>query len=286
MIDFKDKTIIVFGGTGTIGTLIVEHLIKQKPYSIRIFTNDENGLWEKHQEWGTHNFRYILGDIRNLEKVRRALKGVDYVFNCAAAKHVPICEYNPIEADNINVGGLDNIIDGCIYHKIKKLLHISTDKACEPTTLMGMTKGISEKLVQIRWVKNPTIQMVVVRLGNVHGSRGSVIQIIREQKANGKPITITNPDMHRFFMMPDEVTEFIMKAFKKGKDGEIWVPKLEESNLMDVIRKEVGKDYPITIIGNRRGEKLHEKLLTDYEKLISTTTRDYWIVKNIGWKVD
>jgi len=282
--DFKDKTICVFGGTGTIGSLIVEYLVTQKPYSIRIFCNVENELHECKQKWGVDEpYRYLLGDIRDYRRVKRALKGVDYVFNAAAIKHVPEAEYNPIEAVNTNIIGLDNIIEGCVIHEIEKLLHISTDKAVEPTTLMGATKMISERLLQMRWAQNPEIKMVIVRLGNVYGSRGSVIQVIREQKEKGQSITVTNPDMHRFFMMPSEVTEFIMKAFNGNGEGEIWVPKLEESNLMDVLRKEVGKDYPITIIGNRKGEKLHEKLLTDYERSISLISINEWVIPNIGW---
>ncbi len=278
---FEGKTICVFGGTGTIGTLIVEYLITQKPYAIRIFSNDENSLWECQQKWGNKNpFRYLLGDVRDFRRVKRALKDVDYVFNCAAIKHVPFAEYNPIETIHVNIDGLDNIIDGCVHYNIKKLLHISTDKAVEPTTLMGMSKGISEKLVQIRWTQNPKIQMIVVRLGNVYGSRGSIVPIIRKQKADGQPITITNPDMERFFMMPDEVIKFIIKAFREGGRGDIWVPKLKESKLMDVIEKEVGKDYPITIIGSRKGEKLREILLTDYEKSISRISKEEWVIRN------
>lgn len=284
--EFKDKTICVFGGTGTIGTLIVEYLIEQKPDSIRIFSNDENSLWECQQQWSKHAYqlRYLLGDIRNLERVKRSLKGVDYVFNAAAIKHVPFAEYNPLEAVNTNIIGLDNIIEGCRIHNIKKILHISTDKAVEPTTTMGMTKGISERVLQQRWAQNPTIQMVVVRLGNVYGSRGSIIPKIKEQKRKGERITVTNPDMNRFFMMPNEVTKFIMEAFEHGKDGEIWVPKLKASKLMDVIVKEVGEECSIEIIGNRRGEKLDEKLLTDYERYITDVSRkDVWVIKNIGW---
>lgn len=281
---FENKTICVFGGTGTIGSLIVEYLAEQKPYVIRVFSNDENSLWESQQRWGINEpYRYLLGDIRNLERVNRALKGVDYVFNCAAIKHVPFAEYNPREAVDTNIIGLDNIIEGCRVHKVKRLLHISTDKAVEPTTLMGMTKGISERLIQIRWAQNPEIVMVVVRLGNVYGSRGSVIQIVREQKTKGLPITITNPNMERFFMMPGDVIEFIIKAFKNAGKGEIWVPRLKESKLMDIIENEVGSDWSIEIIGNRKGEKLREILLTDYEKTISRVTREEWVIPNVGW---
>jgi len=282
---FEGKTICVFGGTGTIGSLIVEYLATQKPYAIRIFCNVENELHESQQKWGVKvPFRYLLGDIRNLERVKQSLKGVDYVFNAAAIKHVPIAEYNPREAVDTNIIGLDNIIEGCRVHGIKKLLHISTDKAVEPTTLMGATKMISERLIQIRWAQNPKIQMVVVRLGNVYGSRGSVIPLVREQKAKGLSITITNPDMNRFFMMPEDVIKFIMNAFSEGGKGDIWVPKLKESKLIDIIEKEVGKNCNLTIIGNRKGEKLHEKLISDYEKSnISINYNDKWVIRNAGW---
>jgi len=278
---FKDKTTCVFGGTGSIGSLIVEYLLKQKPYSIRVFSNDENSLWECQQKWNNNRIRCLLGDVRNLERVRRALKGVNYAINCAAIKHVPFCEYNPMEAVSVNIMGLDNIITASIEHKIKKLLHISTDKAIEPSSLMGCSKKISERLLQVRWSQDPLIQMVCVRLGNIYGSRGSIVQIAKEKKEKKEPILLTNIDMERFFMYPKEMIDFITKAFIEGKNGEIWVPKLREQKLIDVIQEIVGKDYPIEIIGNRLGEKLHEKLISDYEILISNDVNPkYWIIPN------
>ena len=281
---FENKKIAVMGGTGTIGSLIVDYLITQNPSVIRVFSNDEDSLWKAQQRWGygaTINMRYLLGDIRSIDRCLLALKGIDYVFNCAAIKHVPIAEYNPSETKKTNIDGLDNIINASVYRNVEKLLHISTDKAVNPTTVMGATKMISERILQIRWSQNPETNMICVRMGNILDSRGSILPKIREQKAKGLPITITNPEMERFWMSQKECVEFIMNAFKNGKNGEIWVPKLREKKLMDIVREEVGIDYPIEIIGNRKGEKLREELLSDHEIMIADQTkRDVWVIPN------
>lgn len=278
---FKDKTICVFGGTGTIGGLIIEHLLTQEPAAIRIMTNDEHSLVKAKRRWvGNKCMRYLLGDIRDYDRCYLALRQVDYVFNCAALKHVPEAEYNPMEAIKTNVFGLENIIKASIERKVKKLLHISTDKAVNPTTIMGMTKRISEEVLQRRWYQNDTfIDMVCVRLGNVWGSRGSIVPYIHKCVKENKPILITDEQMQRFFMTPEEVVNFIMLAFEKGKEGEIWVPKLKEMKLMDIVKKEAGENYSIEIIGSRKGEKLRERLLSEDEiKRADHTHRDYWII--------
>ena len=262
---FKNKSITVFGGTGTVGSIIIKHLREFSPKVIRVFSNDENSLWKSQKKWGDDNMRYLLGDVRNLERVRVALDKTDYVFNCVAVKHITFSEYNPLETVYVNIIGLENIIRACVEKKVKKLLHISTDKAVEPIGVYGCTKRIGERLLQIRWSQNPTVDMVCVRFGNVFGSRGSIIPLVRKQKELGKPITITSENMVRFFMKPDEVKEFIMKAFINGKQGEIWIPDLKPQRLLDVIKKEVGADYPIEIIGFRKCEKLQEKLFFPHE---------------------
>lgn len=277
---FKGKSIIVFGGTGTVGSLITEYLREFNPKVIRIFSNDENSLWESQQKWRDDNIRYLLGDIRNLDRVKRALKGIDYVFNCAAIKHVPFAEYNPLEAVNVNIIGLDNIINASVECKIKKILHISTDKAVEPSTVMGATKMIGERLLQMRWTQNPTVGMVLVRFGNVYGSRGSIIQIIRECKKKGEPVTITDPNMTRYFMQKNEVIDLIFTAFVDGNSGDIWIPKLKPVLLSEIIKKEVGENYPFKIIGIRKAEKISEKLLFDHEILDIIDNGKYWIISN------
>jgi len=278
---FSGKSVTVFGGTGSIGNIIVDYLRKFNPKVIRIFSNDENSLWESQQKWGDDDdMRYLLGDIRNYSRVKRALKGIDYVFNCAAIKHVPFAEYNPLEAVNVNIIGLDNIINASVECNIKKLLHISTDKAVEPSTVMGATKLIGERLFQMRWTQNPTLKMMIVRFGNVYGSRGSIILIIREQKKKCLPITITDLNMTRYFMQKKEVIDLIITAFMNGKEGEIWVPKLKLKLLSEVIKKEVGENYPFEIIGVRKAEKLSEKLLFDHEILEVIDNGKYWIIPN------
>jgi FlaA1/EpsC-like NDP-sugar epimerase len=278
---FENKKICVFGGTGTIGTLIVEYLQTQHPNVIRIFANSENSIWEAQRKWSMHsNFRYLVGDIRSLERVRIALKDIDYVFNAAAMKHVPFCEYNPMEAVETNVLGLNNIIQGCIERKVKKLLHISTDKACVPSTIMGNTKAIGERLIQIRWAQNPKTEMVAVRLGNVWNSRGSIIPIVDECKKNQKPVPITDLSMKRYFMQPEEVISFIMEAFEKGGKGEIYIPKLKLVDLIEVIRGRAGISYPYEVIGIRRGEKLTEELISTEELRYAEELKDKWILRH------
>jgi len=289
---FKNKSICVFGGTGTIGSIIIEHLRKFSPKTIRVFSNDENSLWECQQKWKFTEFkefhewdkekriRYLLGDIRNYNRVYVALRDIDYVFNCAAVKHVPFAEYNPLEAVNINIHGLENIIKASVERGVEKLLHISTDKAVEATTLMGATKFIGELIVQVRWTQNPNVGMIIVRLGNVWDSRGSIIQLIKECEKSQKPIPITHPDMTRYFMTPIEVQDFILKAFREGYKGDIFVPKLKIVKLMDIIHGQVGIEYPSEIIGIRKGEKLNEKLLTEEELSNCEEHETYWIIKN------
>lgn len=276
----KNKTVCVFGGTGTIGSLIVDYLRKQKPYSIRVFSNDENSLWESQQKWKNTNMRYLLGDIRNYERVKVALKGVDYVFNCAAVKHVPFAEFNPLEAVTTNILGLENIINASIEKGVKKLLHISTDKAVEPTTIMGATKFVGERLIQVRWAQNPNLGMVCVRLGNVWNSRGSIIPLIHECKKQQKPVPLTSIDMTRYFIQPEELVEFVFDAFKKGFMGEIFVPKLKVVRILDILHGENGIDYPFEVIGLRKGEKLTEKLLTEEELKGAEELEKYWIIRH------
>jgi len=277
---FENKKICVFGGTGTIGSLIVEYLLTQNPSVIRVFSNDENSLWESQQKWHNSNMRYLLGDIRDLDRCILALKDIDYVFNAAAIKHVPFAEYNPLEAVKTNIIGLDNIINASIYRKIKKLLHISTDKAVRPSTVMGASKQIGERILQMRWAQNPEIKMVCVRLGNVWNSRGSILPLINECKKQEKPIPITDLDMTRYFMQPEEVTKFIIDSFREGREGEIFIPKLKTVKILDIMHGEVGINYPFEEIGIRRGEKLEEELISEEELRFAEEYENKWILKS------
>lgn len=279
---FKNKKICIFGGPGTVGSLLTEFFLSLDVDIIRVVSNSEQELWEASQKWHSHKVRYLLGDIRDLDRVIKALRDIDYVFNCAAIKHVPFAEYNPLEAVKTNVLGLDNILNACVTQKVKKMLHISTDKAVEPTCVMGNTKAIGERLVQMRWAQYPQTKMVVVRSGNIWDSRGSILQLVKECQKQEKPIPLTHFDMTRYFIHPQELVEFIIRAFIDGDKGEIWVPKLKEINIAQLIKGKCPKNYPIIEIGRRKGEKLHEKLISEAE-----TNRDeydtHWIIKN-DWR--
>ncbi len=278
---FENKTICVLGGTGSIGGYIVEEFIKKNDKDnlnciIRIVSNDENSLYMRQQEWGKReDLRYQLGDVRDYIRMLRVLKNVDYVFNCAAIKHVPFAEYNPMEAVQTNIIGLDNIINACVERKIKKLFHISTDKAVNPCNVMGATKLIGERMIQMRWAQNPTIDMVCLRCGNVFGSRGSIAPYIRECKKNGLVIKVTDPRMERYFIYPDELIELIFDCFENGYHGDIWVPKLKSTKIMNLVG-----GYPYEVIGSRKGEKLREELLTDLELSECQEYEKYYIIKN------
>jgi len=198
---------------------------------------------------------------------------VDVAVNCAAIKHVPFCEYNPMEAVNVNIHGLENIIEGCACKGVSTFLHVSTDKAVEPVSLMGATKMIGERLLQIRWAQNPSIQMSCVRLGNVWGSRGSVVRIIEECKENGTTFKLTDEHMKRYFMKPNEVKAFIFKVLEEGRKGQIYIPRLKEVKIKDLLH-----DLPHEIIGTRKGEKLREKLFSERENMVEK--EEYYIILN------
>lgn len=283
MLDFKNKVACVFGGTGTIGSLIVEYLLDQHLKGIRIFSNDENSLWECQQKWNygkDNNLRYLLGDIRDLERVKKAVNKCDFVFNCAAIKHIPFSEYNPLEAVSVNIIGLDNIISACVEKSASKLLHISTDKVVNNTTVMGATKLICERILQIRWAQNPTVKMVCTRLGNVYGSRGSIVLVIKNCVKQQKPVPLTDLNVLRYFMQPSETIDFIVKSFEEGGNGEIFIPKLKETRIIDVICKEAGERYPYQIVGLRKGEKLKEELISEEELKFAEEHEDKWIIRN------
>lgn len=277
---FNKKSITIFGGTGTIGMLIVEALLQYDFHSIRIFSNDENSLWKCERKWGNDKLRYLLGDIRDFRRVKRAIRDVNYVFNCAAIKHVPFAEYNPLEAVNVNIYGLENIIEACLVYNIEKLLHISTDKAIRPTSIMGMTKGIGEQLCRIRNDSKGEAQTLIscIRLGNVWESRGSLVKIIEKCVREYKPIPVTDIRMERYFIKQKELQDFILKVFNRMKGGEIYIPKLKNYKIIDIIKDIAGDKYPITIIGRRKGEKLKEKLITKLELEKAIELEDMWVI--------
>lgn len=269
---FENSIVIVFGGTGSIGLAIVEELLIQSPAEIRIFSNNENEIFEARMKFLNHKgftlLTFIIGNIRDIEPVSKALLGVDFIFNCAALKHVDLCEENVIEAVKTNILGLDNILNMASENCIGKMIHISTDKAVEPSSVMGATKLIGERLC----LSYKYLQVSVVRFGNVYGSRGSLIPIVNERLENGRIITLTDKRMKRFFIEIKNAAKIIINTMVIMSGGEIFIPKMDESYIIDIIYdliKEKGfslKDVNILEIGARPGEKLSEKLMTEAEK--------------------
>lgn len=289
---FENRIILVTGGTGSIGSEIVSQLLKYNPKTIRVLSNSENELWEIKVRLQEHvqKLRFLIGDIRNYERVNRAAQNVDYIFNAAAIKHVPIGEYNPMETINVNIHGLENIIEAAYNCNVKKLIHISTDKAVNPTTVMGATKMLGERLCISREMtkgKNQTI-ISCVRFGNVIGSRGSIIPLIIKQINNGDTVTLTEAEMRRFFLSIPQAVELVLKSIMLAQGGEIFVLKMPTiliKDLLEVIIEEyctaIGKDpnsIKIKLVGARIGEKIHEALISPIEYSNCYETEDMYIV--------
>ncbi len=289
---FEDKQILVCGGTGTIGSEIVSQLLNWNPKTIRILSNSENELWETKIRFNdaAEKIRFLLGDIRNFERVKRAIADVDYVFNAAAIKHVPFSEYNPMEAINVNIHGIENIIEASLIQNVKKLVHISTDKAVIPTTVMGATKMLGERLCISRdFAKgsHPTT-ISCVRFGNVLGSRGSIVPLIENQIKNGNVITLTDEKMKRFFMSIKDAAKLVLKSMILAQGGEIFVLKMPVIRIIDLLEvliernaHKYGKnptDIKIEKIGTRVGEKLDEDLISPIEFSSCYETDEMYII--------
>lgn len=272
---FENKIILVTGGCGSIGSEIVRQLLKFKPKAIRIFDNDEANQFKLAQELKSNKIRSLIGDVRDYERVMRAMNDVDIVFHAAALKHVPLCEYNPFEAVNTNVIGTKNLVNAAIHNQIDIFVGISTDKAVNPINTMGATKLLSEKIITNAPIGTWQVKFCCVRFGNVLNSVGSVIPIFKEQIKKGGPITITHNEMTRFFMSLKEAVSLVIKSAEIVKGGETFIlkmPALKVLDLAKVMVEELAPKYgfePKKIvfktIGVRPGEKIHEALMSNEE---------------------
>jgi UDP-N-acetylglucosamine 4,6-dehydratase/5-epimerase len=231
---FEGKDILVTGGCGSIGSEIVRQLVGHGPKRVRVLDNDESGHWRLSQEIDSPILRNLVGDIRDRPRVDRAMEGVDYVFHAAALKHVPLCEYNPFEAVNTNVVGTQNVVDAAIYKGVQKFIGISTDKAVNPINTMGATKLLSERLIVNAPVGFSEIQVACVRFGNVLGSVGSVIPMFRQQISVGGPVTVTTPDMTRFFMTIPQAVRLVLDSARRMTGHEIFVLKMDVAKILDI----------------------------------------------------
>lgn len=286
----QGKRITITGGTGSIGSTILDKAIKSKAKSIKIFSNDENGLFELEEEYHNNpNIEFVIGDIRNEDSVNSVMKNTDIVFHTAALKHVDKCELNPNEAISINILGTQNIVTSSILAGVKKVISISTDKAVNPIGVMGATKLLSEKLISSEALyKNSKTIFSSVRFGNVLQSRGSIIPRIEKQIQKGGPITLTDIRMLRFFMTTAQAVELILSATSLAKGGEIFVlkmPLLRLDDLFDVLKEIIAPKFGFEsrqiktkIIGARLGEKLIEFLLNEYEMEHALETKNFFII--------
>jgi len=288
---FRDKRIVITGGTGSIGSELLRRLLEYNPKVIRIFSNDENAQFDLEQELKEYdNLRFLVGDVRDKERLGRATEDIEIVFHAAALKHVPSCEYNPFEAIRTNVIGTQNLLEVAMDNEVEKVITISTDKAVNPASVMGATKLLAERLtIAANYYKG--LRRTVfscVRFGNVLGSRGSVVQLFEKQIQNGGPVTVTDKDMMRFVMSMGRAIELVLKAAQIAKGEEIFVfkmPALRVGSLADVMIEKLApkygydpKDIEIEIIGKRKGEKIYEELMTEDEATNAYETEDLFLI--------
>ena len=273
--ELENKTILVTGGAGSIGIALIKFLLKYPVKSIRALDIDEHGLFRLGRETKDIRLRLLLGDLQNKERIMMAGKNVDIVIHTAAIKNIEISEYNPMETIETNVIGTMNLVKMAMEYKPKKFLNISTDKATEPTTLYGLTKQMGEKITSWAGVHLDGTKFSTIRFGNIIETRGNVFEVWEEESKKGLPLSITNPEMKRYFFHVDETVDFIMKILLIMKKGEIFVPKMKSYKIVDLANK-VSKNHKQ--IGLRRGEKMEEVLISDREKEISKETKDFFII--------
>jgi UDP-N-acetylglucosamine 4,6-dehydratase len=266
---FKDKILLITGGTGSFGNAVLNRFLDTNIKEIRIFSRDEKKQDDMRNQLKNDKLKFYIGDVRDYSSIERAMRGVDYVFHAAALKQVPSCEFFPLEATKTNVFGTQNVIDACVVNNVEKIICLSTDKAAYPINAMGISKALMEK-VAIAASRNIVGKTTVclTRYGNVMASRGSVIPLFLKQIREGKPITITDPKMTRFLMSLEEAVELVLFAFKNGNQGDLFVNKAPAGTIGDLalaLKQLCNADSEIKVIGTRHGEKLYETLCTREE---------------------
>jgi UDP-N-acetylglucosamine 4,6-dehydratase len=278
---FTDKTLLITGGTGSFGNAVLRRFLKTDIREIRIFSRDEKKQDDMRQFYNDTKIKYYIGDVRSYESINSAMRGVDYVFQAAALKQVPSCEFFPVEAVRTNVLGCDNVLNAAMENKVSRVIVLSTDKAVYPINAMGMSKALSEKVMiaKSRNLNGTGMVFCGTRYGNVMASRGSVIPLFTEQIKSGHPLTITDPNMTRYMMTLDDAVDLVIFAFKNGNPGDIFVQKSPAATI-EVLAKALlelyRKNNPIKIIGTRHGEKLYETLVNREEMVKAEDLGDYY----------
>ena len=276
------KTILVTGGTGSIGREIVRQVLDQQPHAVRVLSRNEYNQYVMRKELSAPNLRFLLGDVRDRERLMRACEDVDIIFHAAALKHVELCEYNPFEAVKTNVMGAQNVVDCALASGVQQVVGISTDKAVAPVNTMGATKLLAEKIILSanQYKGAHDTRFSVIRFGNVVSSNGSVLPLFRQQIRDGLPLTLTHPDARRFFMSIPQAVELALKAAGSSTGGEIFILKMPVFRMGDVAAAMMRAhgETTITTIGLLPGEKLHEALMTPEEAYCATNGGDMWVL--------
>lgn len=271
---FKNKTLLITGGTGSFGNAMLDRFLNTDIGEIRIFSRDEKKQDAMRRRYKNDKIKFYIGDVRDIASVKNAMHGVDYLFHAAALKQVPSCEFFPLEAVKTNILGTENVLTAAVECGVKKCICLSSDKAAYPINAMGISKAMMEKvfIAKSKTVDSNKTLICGTRYGNVMASRGSVIPLFVEQIKNGQPITVTNPDMTRFLISLEEAVELVLFAFQNAESGDIMVQKAPASTIGDLaqaVKELFNANNEIKIIGTRHGEKLYETLLTKEEYVVA-----------------
>ncbi len=278
---FQNKTLLITGGTGSFGNTVLNRFLDTNIKEIRIFSRDEKKQDDMRKRYANDKLKFYIGDVRNRDSIREAIRGVDYIFHAAALKQVPSCEFFPMEAVQTNVIGTDNVITAAIDEGVKKVVCLSTDKAAYPINAMGTSKAMMEKvaIAKSRNIDPKRTTICLTRYGNVMASRGSVLPLFIDQIRTKKPITITDPNMTRFLMNLEEAVDLVLFAFNNANQGDLFIQKAPASTIGDLalaIKQLFDSPSKIKIIGTRHGEKLHETLMTREESAKAEDMGDFF----------
>ena len=276
---FKNKTILITGGSGSFGNAVLDKFLTADIKEIRIFSRDEKKQHDMRVKYKNPKIKFFIGDVRDKDSIRPAMLNVDFVFHAAALKQVPSCEFFPIEAVKTNVLGTDNVLSVAIKNKVKKVICLSTDKAVYPINAMGVSKAMMEKVFVAKSRNTKSTIICGTRYGNVMASRGSVIPHFYQQIKEGNSITVTDPNMTRFMMTLDDAVNLVLYAFKNGKPGDIFVqksPAVTIQLLANTMQEIYNSKVKIKNIGIRHAEKVHETLLSKEERMVSKDLGDYF----------
>jgi len=277
---FNNKILLITGGTGSFGNAVLRRFLDSGVSEIRIFSRDEKKQDDMRKDYSSQKLKFYIGDVRDSDSVRTAMRGVDYVFHAAALKQVPSCEFYPLQAVKTNVIGTENVLEAAVSLGVKRVICLSTDKAVYPINAMGISKAMMEKVAVAKSRESELTTICVTRYGNVMASRGSVIPLFVEQIRAGKELTITDPSMTRFMMTLDDAVDLVLYAFEYGTPGDIFVQKAPAATietLMLALTDLMGvPDHPINVIGTRHGEKLFEALLSREEMVAAQDLKGYF----------